>query len=128
MAWVLAWVQEGGALRSRKASGPKRPKGLPAAAWGADMRHAPPPSSPHLVAQPWQNAIRGQRGRAGVWAVEGEVPTDPRARDPVRTAPAFAPREMRGGRSRVLPVWTARGRVCCSVGLEQGPHRPGAQR
>lgn len=62
---MLAWVQEGGALRSRKASGPKRLEGLPAAARGADMRHAPPPSSPHLAAQPWQSEASGEGQASG---------------------------------------------------------------
>ena len=91
------------------------------------MSRAPPPSSPHLEARPQQDAIRGQLGRAGVWGVEGKVPTDPRAHDLVHTAPPFAPREMTGGRLRVLPAWTG-GRVHHSASLEQGPHRPGAQR
>lgn len=72
----MAWVQEGGALWSREASGPKRPEGLLAAAQGAAMDRAPPHCSPYLAAGPWQDAVRGQRGRAGARGVEGEVPTD----------------------------------------------------
>lgn len=73
------------------------------------MSRASPPSSPHLEARPQQDAIRGQLGRAGVRGVEGKVPTDPRTRDPVRTAPPFAPQEMTGRRLRVLLASTAPG-------------------
>ena len=72
----MAWVQEGGALRSREACSPNRSEGLPAAAQGAATDRDPPPCSPYLAAGPRQDAVRGQRGRAGVRGVEGGVPTD----------------------------------------------------
>ena len=123
----MAWVQEGGALRSREASSPNWPEGLPAAAQGAAMDRAPPPCSPYLAAGPWQDAVRGQQGRAGVRGVEGEVPTDLAPVTQPTLHRRFAPREMRGGRSRVAGVDGSQGRVRLSVCLEQGPRRSGDQ-